>query len=203
MPDCQYCDQEFDSEDDLNDHLASVHADELGPIDRRKLGLADDDDAGPNWGLVALVFLVAGILGVIVGTLWLGSGGGGDSPTGNATHQPTDLWGVHYHGTIEVVIDGKTIDFSQDRYQLQANAFHFENNRGNRWHGHARELTLKYAMATLGIDVSESSVTFNGETYRNSSAGTTVRITVNGEPVVPSEYFLSDGDHIRIVVETA
>jgi sulfur carrier protein ThiS len=55
-------------------------------------------------------------------------------------------------------------------------------------------------MSTLGIGVTNDSVTYEGETYR-SGPNTTVTVHVNGNSVRPSEYVLQEGDRIRIVVE--
>jgi sulfur carrier protein ThiS len=200
MPECEYCDASFDDEATYDTHLGAEHADELGPIDRRRLSAdtADADTDRPIGLIVLGVFLVV-IIGVGVVTFL--SSGNGSSPEFQAEQQPSNLGSVHTHGTIEVAIDGQRIDFSQDQYQVQADAFHFENGGGTRWHVHAQGVTLEYAMATLGIDVTESTVTHQGTTYRDSASNTSVTVTVNGEPVTPSEYVLRDGDRIRIIVE--
>jgi hypothetical protein len=102
-----------------------------------------------------------------------------------------------------VAIDGQRLDFSRDRYQLQDQAFHYEAGDGTEWHGHADRVTLQYALSTLGIEVTESTVTFEGTTYRDSDDGTDVTITVNGNAVDPSEYRLKEGDSVRVIVETS
>ncbi|MDX1745764.1 MAG: hypothetical protein R3324_07490, partial [Halobacteriales archaeon] len=122
------------------------------------------------------------------------------APAGGPT--PSGLGSVHLHGTIEMTVDGEAVDFSRDRYQLQADAFHFESREGGRWHVHARGVTLGWAMATLGIEVTGSSVTVEGRTYRDGADGVSVTVEVNGEPVSPASYVLREGDHVRIVVET-
>ncbi|ELZ21117.1 hypothetical protein C475_19203 [Halosimplex carlsbadense 2-9-1] len=199
MPECNYCDESFESESAYLDHLEGQHLGELGPIDRRRVGVDEGDDeetraTGP--------ILLGGILVVtvaIVGfVLFSPSGGGGDVTPGQ---EPTDLGAVHYHGTMEMVVNGQQVDFGRQRYQMQSNAFHFEGGRGTRWHVHARGVTLQYALGTLGFNATESSVTYQGTTYRDGSANTTVRITVNGEPVTPRSYGLRSGDQVRVVVE--
>lgn len=64
------------------------------------------------------------------------------------------------------------------------------------------DVTLGYTMTTLGIDVTNSTVTYQGTTYRDSAPNTTVTVTVNGQPVTPSEYVLQQGDRVKIVVES-
>ncbi|MFB6299012.1 MAG: hypothetical protein ABEH65_01990 [Halobacteriales archaeon] len=204
MPECQYCDASFDTEDAYREHLESEHQSELGPIDRKRLGLesiGETDDEGLSTGVVVLGLVLGVAVIVAGGVVFLSSGGSSSSV--DADQQPTNVGSVHYHGTIEMVVNGERIDFSRDRYQLQAEAFHFEGGDGTRWHVHAEGVTLEFAMATLGIEVTETTVTYDGTTYRDSSSAYSVTITVNGEPVIPSEYVLQPDDRIRIIVERA
>lgn len=199
MPECSYCGTAFDDDETYLEHLGAEHYDELGAIDRRRVDThADDSATGRPTGPVVLGLVL--VLAVAVVAAALLYSGGGSQADGQA-QQPSDIGSVHYHGTIAVVIDGERVDFSQDQYQLQADAFHFEGGDGTRWHAHARGVTLAYAMETLGIDVTDSSVTYRGTTYRDGDPNTTVSITVNGQSVAPSDHVLRDGDEIRIVVE--
>lgn len=220
MPACEYCSEVFDDDDAYVEHLKAEHADELGPIDRRRIEAAEanrglDIDTGP----VALGVVLVGAV-VVIGIAMAVSGGSGGAGSGagagtlqqsdanppgsvgEVVRTPTDLRAVHYHGTMTVIIEGEEIDFSRSRYQLQDRAFHYENGDGSQWHVHARGVTLEYALATLGIGVTDTTVTVDGTTYRDSAADTSVTVTVNGEPVTPSAYVLERGDSVRIVVET-
>ncbi len=102
----------------------------------------------------------------------------------------------HIHGDIEFVVEGEEVDFSAERYQSGHQHFHFEGGAADPWHAHSWSVSLGYAMSTLdGIDVSDGEVTYDGTTY----TGEEVTVEVNGEPVDPDEYFLKDGDSVRIV----
>lgn len=206
MPTCEHCGETFDDEDAHAEHLLREHESELSRIDRRRAenvttGSASDSNLTRRIGRIAipvvLAIVVAGFLYMVFGT-----GGGGIVDTG-AARQPTDLWSVHEHGTIEMTVLGNPVDFSQSEYQLQADAFHFENNNGERWHVHAKGVTLEFAMATLGIDVTHSSVTYAGTTYANNDSAYAVTIAVNGEDIDPTTYVLQPGDGIVITVENA
>lgn len=105
----------------------------------------------------------------------------------------------HIHGTMEVVVNGEQVNFTQDRYQSADHFFHFEGGDGTRWHAHSWEITLEYALEQLNMSATESSFTYNGTTYEDSNAD--VQIRVNGEPVNPEQYRLMEGDQVRIVVE--
>ena len=105
----------------------------------------------------------------------------------------------HYHGSIEMRILGQTVDFSRSRFQLQDDRFHFESGDGRQWHAHASGVTLGYAMSTLGFEVTQDAVSVGEETYAEGEY--TVIVAVNGDAVVPDEYVLQEGDHVRIVVQ--
>lgn len=202
MAECKYCGESFESESERDAHLEAEHLEELGRIDRRRLGLVESGSSGDDGALGIVVIAAVIVLALLAlgGVLYLQAG---DSERrGQTGDGPHDLWGEHYHGTAEVVIAGEELDFSRSEFQLQADAFHYEDGDGSTWHVHAKGVTLEYAMGTLGIEVTASSVTYEGETYRDGDPGTSVTVTVNGDAVDPSEYVLAEGDHIRIVVET-
>lgn len=187
MPDCDYCEASFDDEEAYTAHLGAEHEGELGRIDRRRVEGTGDDGGLPTGPIVLGVILLAAA--AIVGyTVFVAGGGGpqGIGPAGSA----------HYHGSINMTVTGDPVDFSQQKYQLQADRFHFEG--GGRWHAHATGVTLGFAMDTLGINVTDDSVTFEGTTYVDGQ-GYEVVVQVDGSAVGPG-YVLKRGDHIRIVV---
>lgn len=207
MPDCDYCEASFGSEQAYLKHLEDAHEGELGPIDKRRVGGDSDDgsglaDAAGPIALGAIILFATAIIGYLV--FFAGSGSAGDGPT--------DFGDVHGHGTINATIAGQQLDFSQQQYQPQADAFHFEGGNGRIWHVHARQVTLEFAMESLGIGVTDDSVSFEGTTYEDSDPQYDVEVTVGGEDVDPSEYVLtgnsrtasarqtSAGSHIRIIV---
>lgn len=218
MPDCDYCGDAFDDEQSLLEHLDAEHGSELGAIDRRRVDAAggSDDDGLPTGPIVLGVILGISALigGYVVFAGGFGGSDGGTSVNGiDVERTPGQVSeAAHGHGTIEMTVDGQRVDFGAAEYQRprEFDAFHFEGGDGRVWHKHADGVTLEYAMATLGIDVSQEGVTVNGETYRDNDANTTVSVTVNGEPVAPASYELkgasaanaADGDTVRIVVTT-
>jgi len=223
MPDCDYCDDSFADESAYHDHLANAHRDELGPIDRRRIGADDDDDEeGRDLALYAVgilgVALISGLLTYVVISGALGGGGGdGDlgeqgaapnpidfdlGPAGeDQVYQPYDQAAVHYHGEISVAVGGQELDFTRPAFQHPGTspAFHFENQE-TRWHGHARGITLEYALETTAFGVTENTFYYDGTLYDGSEDGTTVRYEVNGETVDPETYVLEENDYIEVTV---
>ncbi|MCY4730944.1 hypothetical protein KY092_10295 [Natronomonas gomsonensis] len=195
MPECDYCGASHDTEEAHLEHLKSAHADELGPIDKRRVGDIDGDDGLPTGPIALGVVLLAslGIVGYVVFVAGSGSAAGDIGPAGSA----------HHHGTINVTITGETFDFSQARWKQPQEypRFHFEGRSDDRWHAHATGMTLEYGMNTLGFEITDNSVTYDGTEYVDGE-GYEVVVEVSGEDVSP-DYVLQEGDHIRIVVSEA
>lgn len=214
MPACKYCEESFDDEAAYHAHLADEHAGELSRIDRRRIeGVSADDEEGFPTGPAVLVGVIGFSLVLVVYVVFFLNTSGTSTVNGIQVAQtPTDVQSTHLHGPINVTIDGRELDFSRAEFQRPREypAFHFEGGDGQLWHGHAEGITLEYAMATLGIDISEDSLTYDGETYRDDAPDTTVRVEVNGQPVDPVSYELSgpanpqnaaeEGDFVHIVV---
>lgn len=214
MHDCPHCAESFETETDYLEHLRDDHPDAFGTVDRRRLDQLRGDDGGAGVSTTALLLGgLAVVVLAVVAFVTFGLGGSSSDSGVAAARTPTNVGSVHYHGTMEMVVLGDPVDFSRDRYQLQADAFHFEGGDGRVWHGHAQGVTLEWAMASLGIEVTETSVTFEGTTYRDSDPEYTVSVTVDGQSVDPSTYVLqgaqnadaaaSQGDNVRIVVAEA
>jgi hypothetical protein len=215
MPNCSYCGASFDDDHEHLVHLREEHEGELGTIDGRRVEEELDDtgdDEFPTGPAVLGIVLAVAVAIVAYVIFFVGGTGGSGMVNGiEVTQMPGERSeSAHGHGFINVTIDGQELDFSTDEYQLEADQFHFEGGDGEVWHKHASSVTLEFAMATLGIDVEKTSVTFEGTTYRDSDEGTNVTVTVDGTPVNPETYELEgadasnpqDGDYIRIIVTT-
>jgi len=199
MTDCDHCRRSFEDEGAYLRHLRDEHAGELSRIEQRRVDdLNDDSDGVPTaavYGATVVGILLAGAVAYVFFI-------GGGSANGDVKVEPHSSGSVHYHGTMNVTIDGQTLDFSEDRYQMQDRQyFHYEAGDGSQWHVHGQDVTLEYALHTLDIQVTENSVTFEGTTYSDDD-GTTVTIEVNGESVNPRDYVLQRGDSVRVVVTT-
>lgn len=217
MPDCNYCGESFEDEEAYLGHLDASHErGELSRIDRRRVEnhVGDEEGGGlPTGPLIigGLILFSAAVIGYT--TLFMGDTPNQFDITQVAQTPADNVGAVHEHGTINVTIDGETLDFSQPRFQnpQQYRAFHFEGGNGDVWHKHASGVTLEYGMKTLGIEMNESAILYDGELYKESDPGTEIAVTVNGEEVDPSTYELQgvestanarQGDHVRIVVRT-
>ena len=160
-------------------------------------------------GFILAFIVVGGFL--VVGYLALSGGSGSDGPYGS----------IHEHGTFEMVVDGEAVDFNDPQYIENDPHFHFhggdqvENSDRYVSHVHANGVTIQYALRTLGMSVNEAGteLSYDGTTYDASNEGTTINITVDGDPVDPGDYELGgvdipparqgEGDDVKIVVNSS
>jgi hypothetical protein len=201
---CEYCGTQITSDDEIKHYSNDHSVDELTIGDRKRVENYEEEETvlktvRENKSVVALLVPLVFLLAVVVYISF-----GGLSSQNNATGaeiQPTGQNTVHIHGQIQMTVNGESVDFGQQKYQLQDDAFHFESDRP-RWHVHADQVTLEYGLESLGFGpVTTETISYNGKTYDDTTAGETVKITVNGEEVTPQEYILKDGDSIRIIVK--
>ena len=200
MAECDHCGRSFDDEEAYLRHLRDEHAGALSRIEQRRVeDLEDDSDGVPTAAVYGATIVGILIAGAVAYVFFIGGG----SADGDVKVEPHSSGGVHYHGTMNVTIDGQTLDFSRDRYQMQDRQyFHYEGGDGSQWHVHGEDVTLEYALHTLDIQVTADSVTFEGTTYSDDDEGTTVTFEVNGDSVNPRDYVLQDGDEVRVIVTT-
>mgnify|MGYP000436384598 CR=1 FL=1 len=209
MSDCDYCGESFEGEEDHLRHLKAEHEGELTRLDQRRVGGLEEESSF-NVGAAVIAFIVVGGF-LVVGYLALSGGSGSDGPYGS----------IHEHGTFEMVVDGEAVDFNDPQYIENDPHFHFhggdqvENSDRYVSHVHANGVTIQYALRTLGMSVNEAGteLSYDGTTYDASNEGTTINITVDGDPVDPGDYELGgvdipparqgEGDDVKIVVNSS
>ena len=119
--------------------------------------------------------------------------------------------GAHLHGTLDIVVDGETVDLDQPRFHDLHPRFHVHEGHGNLWHHHPASplgfagfepKTLREALAAMGAELSDDVFAFDGATYDRTAEDTTVTVEVDGDEVDPDDHQIADGDDITVTVET-
>lgn len=202
MEECDHCGDTFEDEDAYLEHLGSQHRDDLGRIEEKRVEQYEADSGGGGrtqlYVAVAAVAVVAALGAFAFGNVF---GSSAPAPMQDDVQQPSGLQSVHYHGEMNVTVDGQAIDFSQEQYQLQDDYFHFERREGTRFHVHGQGVTLEYALETLDIGVTNTALSFDGTVYRDTNPDQRVVYRVNGEEVNPEQYVLERGDRIEVIAE--
>jgi len=107
---------------------------------------------------------------------------------------------THTHMNVSVIINGLPIDFSQPKYQLQAQHVHFEDGDGRTMHKHATGVTFKHMLDSLGIKADDLCIKVDGTEYCEGN-GKTLKYYLNGVEVdakTLQERDSVDGDTYKI-----
>lgn len=207
-PHCTYCGETV-PDDEYEKHLEQTHGGELTAIDQRRLGPTSGEPKTRNLALYAGVGVVVTVFVLGYGILFLGSG----DDASPAAVQPDVANQIHEHGTITVEHDGTAVDFNQPQFIERDGCFHFHAyDDAQVWHAHCEDVTIEYALETLGIGVTAERFSIDDQEYAEED-GDDVSVTVDGEDVDPQEYVLEGtesveeaangaGDNVEIVVES-
>lgn len=118
----------------------------------------------------------------------------------------------HDHGTLDIVIDGRTLDLDQPPYHELHPQFHVHEDSGNLWHHHPASLTsildfepmtLEEAFDALRMEATADTFALHGTTFDGADPDTSVSITVDDDPVDPAEVTIADGMGIVVAIETS
>lgn len=110
------------------------------------------------------------------------------------------LGSEHVHAAFAVKINGEKLDFSQEKYQVQSQYIHVENNDGNTLHRHATGVPVGEFFASLGMNVTDSCFTLENKTSYCSNGNSNLEFYVNGNKTNSiANYVLKEDDRILIV----
>jgi len=106
---------------------------------------------------------------------------------------------THEHADFKVYINGNTIDFSQQKYQVASPYIHVEDGNGNLIHVHATGETIGFFFDTLGMKFNSTCFVLDtGEEFCNQD-DRTLKFYVNDFTNNDFEkYLLKDLDQILI-----
>ena len=110
------------------------------------------------------------------------------------------LGSEHVHAAFAVKINGEKLDFSQEKYQVQSQYIHVENNDGNTLHRHATGVPVGEFFASLGMNVTDSCFTLENKTSYCGNGNSNLEFYVNGNKTNSiANYVLKEDDRILIV----
>ena len=110
------------------------------------------------------------------------------------------LGSEHVHAAFAVKINGEKLDFSQEKYQVQSQYIHVENNDGNTLHRHATGVPVGEFFASLGMNVTDSCFTLENKTSYCGNGNPNLEFYVNGNKTNSiANYVLKEDDRILIV----
>lgn len=111
---------------------------------------------------------------------------------------------VHEHALFQVVINGSEMDFTDRRYQFNAEDVHLENNNSEIVHKHEAGVTWDRFLNTINTTYWRSNATGNlcFRTYGYERCGDG-QVYLNGEKVDDlDDEVIRQGDHLLVIMDT-
>ncbi len=112
------------------------------------------------------------------------------------------LGSAHEHAAFLVKVNGKNIDFSQPKYQVQTDYIHVENGDGSTLHRHATNVTFADFLKSFKMDIDKKNnclIFTNGTEYCDDN-NNKLRTFINGNSTTSiSDHVLNNNDRLLVI----
>jgi hypothetical protein len=112
------------------------------------------------------------------------------------------LGSAHEHAAFLVKVNGKNIDFSQPKYQVQTDYIHVENGDGSTLHRHATNVTFADFLKSVKMDIDKKNnclIFTNGTEYCDDN-NNKLRTFINGNSTTSiSDHVLNNNDRLLVI----
>jgi hypothetical protein len=139
--------------------------------------------------IVAAIIAIAVISAVMYSTQQSGNNNN-YGPVGSA----------HEHAAFAIKINGKQIDFSQSKYQVQSRLIHVEGGDGTTLHRHATGVPFAEFIKSVNMNIENGCITLDdGNQYCNNEVNK-LRTFINGnETESINNYVINPDDRILVI----
>ena len=140
--------------------------------------------------IVAAIIAIAVVSAVMYSTQQSGNNNNNYGPVGSA----------HEHAAFAIKINGKQIDFSQPKYQLQSRLIHVEGGDGTTLHRHATGVPFAEFIKSVNMNIENGCFTLDdGKQYCNNDINK-LRFFINGnETESINNYVINHNDRILVI----
>ena len=140
--------------------------------------------------IVAAIIAIAVVSAVMYSTQQSGNNNNNYGPVGSA----------HEHAAFAIKINGKQIDFSQPKYQLQSRLIHVEGGDGTTLHRHATGVPFAEFLKSVNMNIENGCFTLDdGKQYCNNDINK-LRFFINGnETESINNYVINPNDRILVI----
>jgi dipeptidyl aminopeptidase/acylaminoacyl peptidase len=140
--------------------------------------------------IVAAIIAIAVVSAVMYSTQQSGNNNNNYGPVGSA----------HEHAAFAIKINGKQIDFSQPKYQLQSRLIHVEGGDGTTLHRHATGVPFAEFIKSVNMNIENGCFTLDdGKQYCNNDVNK-LRFFINGnETESINNYVINPNDRILVI----
>lgn len=123
----------------------------------------------------------------------------GEVSSTNKTFFDAQVRKDHIHAALLVFVNGKTIDFSDTKYQNQDLLTHLENGDGVTLHNHSRSAYLGMFFKSLNVTFAKNCLILNNGLSYCSDFDNQISFFVNGKPNPQFQHYTpNDGDRILV-----
>lgn len=106
----------------------------------------------------------------------------------------------HVHAAFVIKIEGKQIDFSEDKYQLKSRFIHVENNDGTTLHRHATGVPFGDFLKSVGMNIVDRCFIRDDGGRYCENGNMKLRFFLNHKEVDSvTNYVIQNGDRLLIV----
>lgn len=108
---------------------------------------------------------------------------------------------AHEHAAFAIKINGKQIDFSQSKYQVQSRLIHVEGGDGTTLHRHATGVPFAEFLKSVNMNIENGCFTLDdGKQYCNNEDNNKLRFFINGnETESINNYVINPKDRILVI----
>ncbi len=140
--------------------------------------------------IVAAIIAIAVVSAVMYSTQQSGNNNNNYGPVGSA----------HEHAAFAIKINGKQIDFSQPKYQVQSRLIHVEGGDGTTLHRHATGVPFAEFIKSVNMNIENGCFTLDdGKQYCNNE-NNKLRFFINGnETESINNYVINPNDRILVI----
>ena len=140
--------------------------------------------------IVAAIIAIAVISAVMYSTQQSGNNNNNYGPVGSA----------HEHAAFAIKIDGKQIDFSQPKYQVQSRLIHVEGGDGTTLRRHATGVPFAEFIKSVNMNIENGCFTLDdGKQYCNNE-NNKLRFFINGnETESINNYVINPNDRLLVL----
>jgi hypothetical protein len=148
--------------------------------------------------MLIIIPIVAAVIAIAVVSALMYSARQQQSSNNNNNYGP--VGSAHEHAAFAIKINGKQIDFSQPKYQLQSRLIHVEGGDGTTLHRHATGVPFDEFLKSVNMNIKNGCfILDDGKQYCNNKENK-LRFFLNGnETDSINSYVINPNDRILVI----
>jgi hypothetical protein len=148
--------------------------------------------------MLIIIPIVAAVIAIAVVSALMYSAQQQQSSNNNNNYGP--VGSAHEHAAFAIKINGKQIDFSQPKYQLQSRLIHVEGGDGTTLHRHATGVPFQEFLKSVNMNIMNGCFTSDDGKQYCTNGENRLRFFINGnETNSVNNYVINPNDRILVI----